>query len=382
MKIALVEPWHGRHFDIPYMPSYSLFKLAGIAPQQSVVIDGHHYGRHETLRLLEEGQFDLVGVTAQTPHRHAARQILGHACAYGACTAVGGYHATAQPDFFDRSYVDYIIRGEGESWWADLVAGKLIPRITPQETIPSLEEYPAGSWSNCMPNLSTYCHSPWRYGKPMAPIALSYGCPGDCIFCTTPFMHGRPRRRSPDHIRPELEQLHNLGVHDLWVISESFGVDAAWSHSVCRLLAEFETFLWVAFVGVNHATPALFHEMRAGGCLNVIIGFESADAEMLRRLNKPQNDPTQYDTIVAWARTAGLNVVPTVLDHPPYETPDHAHLTQEFLDRNRLQKSSIGSVWVIPGTELYTRCRNAGILTDDFWRGSAAFFPYVEGLEK
>jgi len=178
-----------------------------------------------------------------------------------------------------------------------------------------------------------------------------------------------------------LEQLYNIGIRDLWVISESFGVDAAWSLSICELMAEFD-FLWVAFIGVDYATPELFRAMRAGGCRTAIMGFESADSEMLRRLNKPQNDPSQYDTVVSWAKAADVKVVPTVLDQPPYETQDHARLTQEFISRNRLSKSSIGSVWVKPGTTLHARCMKAGILTNDFWESSAAFFPYAGGLKE
>ncbi len=379
---ALVEPWHhGRHFvGGPWMPSYGLAKLAGFG--RAVILDGCVLGRDGLLQALREGEYRMVGVTAQTPHRHPAKEILRVAKEAGARTVVGGYHATAMPAFFDESFVDHIVRGEGEFWWDRLVRGVDVPRVTKILRDTVLDDYPAGDWSALLGDpFERYQTSHWHDAPgPLFPVALSYGCPGHCIYCMCPFLHGAPHWRSVEHVLDEVRALYDWGGRAFWFIDECFGVERSWALALCSELAGFEGLHWLTFMRADMLEGELLQVMAGAGCRAIIVGFESADPEMLRRLGKGTVDVACYDAGVLAAKAAGINVSASIMCGLPYETDDHVPLTETFLARHDLVASGVGSTWVMPGMPLYRLCQEAGLIDDRFWDGPAQFYRYRGGL--
>ncbi len=69
-------------------------------------------------RKLADWKPDVVGTTAMTTDAYQAlsvlysvRQVLPNAL-----TVLGGHHPTLTPEFFQKDYVDVIVRGEA-SWY-------------------------------------------------------------------------------------------------------------------------------------------------------------------------------------------------------------------------------------------------------------------------
>jgi len=333
--------------------------------------------RAEILEIVEKGNFDLVGVSAQTPHRHAARQILRFAKRLGATTVVGGYHATAQPHFFDESYVDCIVRGEGEYWWRKIVDGETVPHVTPFKRDEMLDAYPPTDWSVVRPDIfSTSLYDPCT--TPMH-IATSYGCIGHCIYCLARTTHGKLRTRSPEHVRPELEYLYLRGARRYYIIDECFGHDREWAFDMCDLFSEFDGMRWSAFGRVGTITPLLLDKMAASGLCALIVGFESADQEMLDRIGKGDISVDDYPSIIRWCRERGITLSSQFMYGLPHETAGHARLTANFIARYDLHRETLGVTWVMPGMPLYEQCKKAGLIDDAFWDGPDPYFVYPPG---
>ncbi len=380
MKVALVEPWHiHKEFEyFTYLPSYALPRLAAMC-SDSVIFNGSILSETEILNAIVEGDFDLVGVTAQTPHRHAARKILQLAKQQGAITVVGGYHATAQPQFFNKSYVDHIVKGEGEYWWKRLMDGVEIPHITTLRRNEKLDDYPAPDWSAVFPDIflaSTYdpCITPMH-------IATSYGCIGHCVYCLARKTHGILRMRSVEHVRPELEYLYARGARRYYVIDECFGHNVDWALSMCDLFSEFEGMRWSCFVRVGTVTASLLDKMVESGCCAIIVGFESADQEMLNRIGKSDVSVDDYSDIVRWCRERDITLSSQFMYGLPYQTDQHVGLTEDFITKHALHKESLGVTWVMPGMPLYNLCKKAGLIDDTFWDGPDPYYVYNGGLE-
>jgi len=382
MHIALVEPWHTKGMfreDHCQPPTQGLLRLAAMTPGQAVVWDGTVFGEEATLEFVQGG-FDFVGVTAQTPHRHEALQVLRVAKQSGATTVVGGCHASAQPTFFDHEYVDYIVRGEGEVWWDALMKGSKVPRITSFARNVDLNEYPFADWSSLKPDAFSY-NNKWNGERgTVFLIADSYGCTGRCIYCMSRMMHGKPRTRAVDSVMQEIRCLYDQGARTFWPIGECFGFEPEWAIALCNELAELDI-QWYAFGRPNLMTEELLDAMAASGCIALVIGFESASQEMLLRLGKGDVDVTRYDDIIEWCSERNIYVSPQIMHGLPYETEDHEPLTEAFLERNRIEECTLGETWVMPGMPLYKQCKKAGLIDDTFWDGPDPYYVYDGGLE-
>jgi len=380
MKVALVEPWH-EHEEFKYftyLPSYALPRLAAMC-SDCVVLNGSILSETEILDAVENGGFDLVGVSAQTPHRHAARKILQLAKQRGATTIVGGYHATSQPHFFDRHYIDHIVRGEGEYWWRQIIRGEIVPRPTPFKRGENLNDYPPTDWSVVVPDIFlTGTYDPQT--TPMH-VATSYGCIGHCTYCLARTTHGKLRMRSPEHVRPELEYLYTRGARRYYVIDECFGHDREWAFSMCGLFSEFDGMRWSAFGRVGTIEPILLDKMVESGCCALIVGFESADQELLNRVGKGDISVGDYPNIIKWCRERGITLSSQFMYGLPYETDEHLKLTSDFIEEYDLHKETLDVTWVMPGMPLYEQCKKAGLIDDTFWDGDAPYYVYDGGLK-
>ncbi len=73
-------------------------------------------------RELEMIQPDLVGITGVTCEANAVLQIAGYVKEkFKAVVAVGGHHASCDPEFFNKKNIDYVIAGLGKSSFRELV---------------------------------------------------------------------------------------------------------------------------------------------------------------------------------------------------------------------------------------------------------------------
>jgi len=195
-------------------------------------------------------------------------------------------------------------------------------------------------------------------------------------------MHGgRIKRRDPGLVASELAPLYERGARRFYFIDECFGGDLAHALAICKMvLAEFPDLMWSTFGRVDYLTETLIAVMADAGCRALIIGFESGDQEMLRRLNKGYVKVDRFADVVQWCRDNDVVISCQTMDRLPYQTDDHERLTQRFLDANGLHKQSLGHTIVMPGMPLYDLCVEAGLLDDTFWEGPDLYYPYQGGL--
>lgn len=380
MRVGLFQPWHisERWADFAYLPAYGLLRLGGIF-DETQIFNGAVMERDEVLGHVEDGRFDIVGVSGQTALRHPAREILTLARETGAKTVVGGHHATAHPFFFE-SVADHVVRGQGERWWSAILHGDAVPAVTPITYDDHPDLWPKANWLQVIPDpLAQPSYDP--HTVPLH-VATSYGCMGDCVYCVSRLMHGggiktRNRRKVGEEIAP----LYDRGARLFYLLDECFGYDAEHALSICdMMLVRFPELRWSTFGRVDYLTEALVSVMGQAGCVALIIGFESADQEMLRRINKGYIDVGKFSDVVAWCRDAGMTVAPQTMVGLPFETADHERLTTAFLEREGLARETLGHTIVMPGMPLYDLCVEAGLLDDSFWEGPDLYYPYQGGL--
>jgi B12-binding domain/radical SAM domain protein len=131
----------------------------------------------------------------------------------------GGPHASARPCELLENGFDYLVIGEGEKTFPDLL-WYLINEKDPLDIKgvvgESTQDFPK---PRNLPPIDLDSHPPFALGMNIVgPIEVTRGCPYSCKFCSTPFLTGgRVRNRSIDSI-----------VHWLKLAVEKSGFDRTW----------------------------------------------------------------------------------------------------------------------------------------------------------
>jgi anaerobic magnesium-protoporphyrin IX monomethyl ester cyclase len=271
----------------------------------------HHLTTAAILRAVGEFNPDLVmtGHAGSTPAHPVCLAML---CTIKATfpdirTVYGGVYPTyhAEQILAREPSVDLIVRGEGEATTAELVrvlaarsngplsqvaglayrAGEEVVLTPDRPPIQDLDGYRVG-WE-LIPDWSRYrCFGVGR----AAIVQFSRGCPHRCTYCGQHGFWVRWRHRDPRRLADEVEWLHRRhGVRFITLADENPTTSRAlWQRFLEELAARR---LPVYFFATIRATDIvrdadLLPLYRAAGILYVLMGIESTDAEVLRRINK------------------------------------------------------------------------------------------------
>src|SRR5204862_7391080 len=132
MKILLLSmPDSFEHMPEPVvrMPNGALTSLAGnVDPPHAVAVADlilvQRRVRQTVEQLVGDFQPDLVGLSVMTFQRETAKRIIAlvHKLRPSARIVVGGYDPTLAPQAYtDNCYIDFIVRGEGEITFRELL---------------------------------------------------------------------------------------------------------------------------------------------------------------------------------------------------------------------------------------------------------------------
>ncbi|RLB80422.1 MAG: hypothetical protein DRH17_11985 [Deltaproteobacteria bacterium] len=260
---------------------------------------------------------------------------------------IGGPQVTFMPAEGLRHMpeVDFLCRGEGEAVMlglaqalnqgADIASVPGLCFLREDEVIETGSAYGAD-------NLDAY-PSPYlmdlidlRY-KERAVMLTSRGCSYHCAFCYTPrASHGRVRFYSTERIVEEMQYLKSKGIRAFWFADTNF------SFSRRRLVTLLEAIIrevpgitfWcqTRYDLVNRELLSL---LRRAGADNVAYGLESANPEVLEKINKPI-DLERLSRVIRLTQEAGINVELFSMFGLPGETFDQALGTLAFVKKNRV----------------------------------------------
>ena len=184
---------------------------------------------------------------------------------------LGGHHPTFYATQWLERGVDVVVRHEGEATFPELVERLLDDRdpagvrgitwnrdgeiITEpdRDNVPDLNALPLPDWSPIDFGLYDLGLSPRGH---TGTVETARGCGHHCSFCVAAAMWRHQQRfKSVERVIAELQQLHDLGVRQVMIADDNFGVHRRRDLEIFDYLAETDTTFW-AFVRAD----TVFHD--------------------------------------------------------------------------------------------------------------------------
>ncbi len=328
MRIALcampeLSPWiQGEGWHIPNL---ALCNIAGNTPGHELRVFDLNRRRRSVRRaverILDHYQPDILGLSAMTFQYDTARSIawLAKKKRPQIVTVLGGYHASMMyreiGESFDSSFIDWIVRGEGDSVVAE-IAEVVAHERDPGQVLGASWRGPEG-----------YVHNPDRPLQDLARLSLparnkrayigahlgfwpadvmetSRGCTLACTFCSINQMYGRSHRFFPiDHVLADVARMSRRLAKEVFVADDNITNDLDRLEALCdaligqrrKQLSKLRLTTQATCAGIARS-QRLVDKMARAGFVKVFLGIENVSAKTLVELRK--------GNIVELARTA------------------------------------------------------------------------------
>jgi len=320
----------------------------------------------ETLELAldEKGEptftADYVGITAVTYQAARAYKIAQACRKKGMKVIMGGIHASVNPEEA-MQYVDAVCTGEAELIWpkifADMERGTLQKRYDGglPELVHLKEVYPDREFMK------------QKYNYKFSSIVTTKGCPFRCEFCSVPTYQGRLlRERPPEDVWAEMEATSYRGL--MFAEDNFYGYSARSKERALRLFRGMvERGIWKDWFGFSTLgtgdDSALLDYMARSGCFGFLVGLESDEEEVLRRMVKDINlklGPQRVRDNIKRIHDHGLIIWSSVIFGADFQGPDSFKRITDYILSNSLDVLTFGISCPFPKTGLYNRLEKDG----------------------
>jgi radical SAM superfamily enzyme YgiQ (UPF0313 family) len=382
MKITLIEP------RAPGLHIYSKFKLPrlglpllgallerelGIRPQ----IYFQELGRINWKEVLES---DLVGISTITTTAPAAYSIMERIKQHtNIPVAIGGPHVTFLPKEALAKGADFVIRGEGEYAFLELVR-QLMEETRDFADIPGLSYRIGGEYfhNQEVPRVDSLDDLPWpdltlikNFQKiKVLPIMTSRGCPYNCKFCSVTKMFGRRYRfRDPQDVLDEVEMLHAMNPHaSLFFYDDNFTAKPARTKELLQgMIDRGIDAHWTAQARVDVVRDKEILElMRASGCFFTYLGLESINPQTLESYRKQQT-VQDIDEAVKILHEYGMKVHGMFVLGSDDDDIKTIRETVRFARGLKIDTVQFLVLTPLPGTETYDELWQQGRILVEDW---------------
>lgn len=349
---------------IASLPSLGLLTLAALCPTDwepsYVEIDELGPDAANEITGMKPDLVAISSLSARVDDAYALAEAIQRA---GIPVVIGGLHATVLPDEALR-HATAVVAGDGELAWQRVLADAAVGKL-------------AGIYKN-----QGYCFAD---GDPVPRYDLldvekynrltlqaSRGCPLDCSFCAASRLLGPPRRKPISQIRRELEAILRIWPRPFIELADDNTFLAnRWSAELLDLFSEYRI-KWFTETDISIADkPNLLDKLADSGCVQVLIGLESAVPESLATVDPrgwKRRRMERYAESVARIQTAGVSVNGCFVLGFDQDGPEVFEETLAMIGQLDLAEVQLTILTPFPGTSTYAQLRQQKrLFFDRFW---------------
>jgi anaerobic magnesium-protoporphyrin IX monomethyl ester cyclase len=387
------------------MPNGGLTSLAGNAdPHHRIAVADlilvQHQVRETVTRLVRELNPEVVGLSVMTFQRRTAGRIIDlvRALEPDVKIAVGGYDPSLAPEAYEEMNVDYLIRGEGE--------------VTFRELLRALERNPQSSGVDKISGLSyrsdgnqtAWVHNPVRpphrledseirlpnraarvlkgytlLGRQIDVIETSRGCTYDCSFCSIIEMRGRNFfTYSFERVLADIRDARDHGARTLFLVDDNIMLNVHRFQALCEAiiaagLNHLDYFVQAMTSSIANHGETLAPLMKRAGFRYVFLGIENIlenDLDFLRASAKNTARENGHNTgnatlkAIDYLHRNQMYVVGGLIVGSPDDTRESIEANLEFA-RRYVDWPYIQHPTPYPGTPMTKDFRDQGLIQNE-----------------
>lgn len=353
-------------------------------------------GWDEIKNELKTSKVDVIAITALTPTIEKAietAQLAKETCP-DAVVVMGGYHPTFNhEELLEYDFIDIVVRGEGEYTMLDLVltienGGDLSqvkgiafdnvvtpprPLITDLDSLPYPARHLLPMDSYKLLNMKTS----------MSTMITSRGCPMQCSFCSSAALHGpKLRLRSPKKIVDEMEHLvYDLNIETIAFMDDTFTLSKKRVLEICDEIKKRDLKVWWGCTArVDTLNEEVLVAMREAGCITLFMGVESADQQMLDKVNK-QTTIEKIQSAFEICRKEKIRTIASVVLGMPGDTNESIKRTIKFVKELKPSYAIFSLATPYPGTRFYQQAFENNLIKVKDWSKYTLISPILDTVE-
>jgi len=386
--------------NLPALSAY--LKRAGYREVEQLHLDVTPEGRDGVEERLRAFKPDIVGIGAMTAQARSMHDLarLVKKISPGTLVVAGGPHPTHYPqDCAGNEAIDVMTLQEGEASLLEVVKhweekrpfdgikgiafrrDGAVVRNPPREFIEDLDSLPLPDWDAV--DLDAYRRflpcSMLPFGKRVAGIMTSRGCPYHCTFCHNQ-MGKKFRAQSPARVVEEISILYNkYGVRDIEIMDDIVNFDRDRLKAILRgvIASGLKPRLYMA-IGLrgdllDEETIDLFVP---AGVVYLTVAVETGSARV-QKLLKKNIDLDKMTRMIAYAAKKRIFVHGLFLFGFPQETVEDMWATVRYACKSGLHSMMIGTCFGFRGTELGDALDESKVITPDNDRAAFSSYNFV-----
>ncbi|MCK5097912.1 MAG: B12-binding domain-containing radical SAM protein, partial [Desulfobacteraceae bacterium] len=286
----------------------------------------------------------------------------------------GGPCATFLPEHLFKALpeLDYIVAGEGEFTFLELVEMIRSDSVDKIETIKGLwyrkdEQIKKTETRELIADLDILPNPAVFFD--FQHLSLSRGCPGNCKFCGSPKFWGKGNVRfhSVEWFVDQIEVLYKKGITHFYISDDTFTMDKERVIKVCKeIISRQINITFAAISRVDFINTDILFFMRKAGCIQISFGVESGALKIRNNLGKPV---TTDRIIKTFQLTSSYGILSRA--YFIYGSPEESYETIKASCDLIAQIKPLSAIFyllvIFPGTELYSRLKGEGLVSDEIW---------------
>ncbi len=372
-------------------PPINLITLAAMVPDHDAKVFDfkvHKYRENRFRSLLNRS--DIVAITSMTPQISHAFEVAQMAKNQGCTTIIGGYQPTLAPDFVAKhNAVDYIIRGEGEHTYKELIdyldgnknqvllknidglsyknkEGKIIHNKE-RRLEPNLDNFP-------MPLRDLLDDKRYIYlGVRVAQLETSRGCPHNCKFCCIIKMWRNSNRAityRTKSVKRIMQEIYDIDWRNNFIFfcEDNFTIKIKRTKKILETIIRSGVSNKIYFscqsrVDTLYRNQWLIDLMHKAGMRQVFLGIESVHQQSLNAMNKRNTTPDMVRKVVSMLQDRGISIFGGMIIGYPGETKTMVRQNIQYAKSLNMSFVQFTPITAFPGTEFYNEMSEKKMVT-------------------
>ncbi len=362
-------------------PPLGIAYLAAVLEKEKIaveVLDLGIYGPEEwkehLSKKLAEVKPQFVGISSLTLMINLALEISKFIKTNYPQTKIvlGGVHPTVRPEQVLRNdSVDYVIRGEGENTFLELIQGDECSKIKglsyksgenmvhnpDRELILDLDALP-------FPALHLFDLKKYSW-YPEINLISSRGCPFACYYCFNGVFGRKFRARTAENIIQEMELLNQkYGTTKFYFYDDTFTFNKERVIQFCNLLLEKKLYFeWRCCSRIDTLDPERVDLMKKSGCKKIHFGIESGDPTLIKKIKNITLE--QAKQTIKMVNDTGMETRCYFMIGHPWDTKETIKHTIKFATDIDATVSQFSITTPFPNTQLWEMAKELGVISDD-----------------